>query len=243
MLLKHPYQAINNLNKARIPAPYRGRPELRSEGVDKDTLKKCVQMCPTGAVAQSPFSIDMGKCIFCGECERMMPKNIHFTQSWRIWSLTRQGLIVTADDDTINLKEFKPLRRPLFNLALKLRQVCAGGDGAAEMELTASDNVNFDMRHYGISFTASPRHADGLVLTGPITRGMADALRITYDAIPEPKVLILVGADAISGGLFAQSSEIDRSFLEGKQVNLYVAGNPPHPLAFIGGVRDLISRR
>jgi Ni,Fe-hydrogenase III small subunit len=107
------------------------------------------------------------------------------------------------------------------------------------MELNAANNVQFDISRFGIDFVASPRHADGIVITGPITKNMAEAVRICYDATPEPKIIVLVGTDAISGGLFAGSPAIDRSFLEGHIVDLYIPGNPPHPLTIVNGLLDL----
>ncbi|MFI3286986.1 MAG: NADH:ubiquinone oxidoreductase [Rikenellaceae bacterium] len=244
VLFQHGYQAIRKFDKQKLPAPYRGRPQLSSSDLKSELLEKCIATCPTGAITAAPFTLDMGRCIFCGECERIMPRNIHFTQSTNIWSLTRQGLVIEADKDTFNEDYYanEGLRHPMFKGAIKLRQVCAGGDGACEMEMGAAGNVNFDMRRFGIEFTASPRHSDGLVLTGAITRNMSEALHYTYSAMPEPRLLIAVGADAISGGLFATSSEIDRSFLETHTPNLYIAGHPAHPYAFIGGVRDLIGQ-
>ena len=107
------------------------------------------------------------------------------------------------------------------------------------MELNAANNVQFDISRYGIDFVASPRHADGIVITGPITKNMAEAVQICYDAIPEPKIIVLVGTDAISGGLFADSSAIDRSFLNNHHVDLYIPGNPAHPLSIVNGLLDL----
>jgi len=87
---------------------------------------------------------------------------------------------------------------------------------------------------------ASPRHADGLVVTGPVTENMAEPLRICYDAVPYPKVLILAGTDAISGGIFAGSPALDRSFFNDHPADLYIPGNPVHPLTFINGVLSLV---
>jgi Ni,Fe-hydrogenase III small subunit len=108
------------------------------------------------------------------------------------------------------------------------------------MELGAAGNVNFDMGRYGIEFVASPRHADGIVITGPVSENMAGALEICYDATPSPKIIILVGTDAISGGLFADSPAVKRDFIENHHIDLYVPGNPAHPLTFINGVMDLV---
>ncbi|MEG2756335.1 MAG: NADH:ubiquinone oxidoreductase, partial [Mucinivorans sp.] len=125
---------------------------------------------------------------------------------------------------------------------LHLRELCAGGDGSSEAELDAAGNVNFDMRRWGIDFTASPRHCDALVVTGPITRAMSGPLEATFAAIPQPRLLIVVGSDAISGGLFADSPQIDRSPLTRHTPELYIPGNPPHPLTFIGGLRALVGK-
>jgi len=99
------------------------------------------------------------------------------------------------------------------------------------------------MGRFGIEFVASPRHADGIVITGPITENMAQPLQICYDAIPDPKIIILVGTDAISGGIFEGSPALDRSFLSKYKIDLYIPGNPIHPLTFINGVLDLIKKR
>jgi Ni,Fe-hydrogenase III small subunit len=86
---------------------------------------------------------------------------------------------------------------------------------------------------------ASPRHADGIVITGPITENMAEPLQICYDAVPHPKIIILVGTDAISGGIFAGSKALNRSFLDKYSVDLFIPGNPAHPLTIINGLLGL----
>jgi Ni,Fe-hydrogenase III small subunit len=193
----------------------------------------------------SPFSLDLGKCEFCGECAFELPGRITFTNDHKLASNLRENLILKPGmSEPIRLVREK-VRKEItsyFRHALKLRQVSAGGDNAAEMELNACGNVNFDMGRYGIEFVASPRHADGIVITGPVTSNMAEALRICYEAIPDPKVVILAGTAAISGGMYHDSPAIDRSFLETIRVDLFVPGNPPHPLTFISGILDLTGR-
>ena len=130
--------------------------------------------------------------------------------------------------------------RQRFGRSLKLRSVSAGGCNGCELEVNALTNVNFDIGRYGIDIVASPRHADGLVLTGPITRNMAQALQLCWDGMPEPKLVIAVGACAISGSPFEGSSAVDRSFLARFAPTLYVPGCPPHPLTFVRGVLDLL---
>ncbi len=205
--------------------------------LDPKLLDQTIALCPTGAITGEPFTLDMGRCLFCGECQNMMPNNIRFSRNWKLWSETREGLIVKADTGVVEPTITK--HYSTFRNAINLRQVCAGGDGANEMELNAAGNVNFDMRHYGIEFTASPMHSDGIVLTGPITQKMAPYVERTYNAVPEPKIIVLVGTDAISGGMFADSTEIDRTFLDTVQPTLYIAGHPVHPQSFIGGIREL----
>jgi Ni,Fe-hydrogenase III small subunit/NAD-dependent dihydropyrimidine dehydrogenase PreA subunit len=233
-------QYIPDLKNAKVPGVFRGRPEISTEKVNCDAL---VEMCPTGAISVNPVSIDIGKCTFCAECERFCPEKIHFTQDYIISSNDRNRLIITEgsfapvclDNDLIR-KEI----RKLFKGSLKLRQVSAAGDNSCELELNACGNVNFDIGRYGIEFVASPRHADGIVVTGPISKNMAKALQITYDATPSPKIIILVGTDAISGGIFNGSPALDRGFIDNNRIDLYVPGNPAHPLTFINGVVDLL---
>jgi Ni,Fe-hydrogenase III small subunit len=233
-------QYIPDLRKAKVPGIFRGRPEVSSERVDERAL---AEVCPTNAISTNPVRIDLGKCTFCAECSRLYPGKIHFTTDYKLATNERSRLIIaegltsqiSLDTDLVR----KDIRR-IFGSSLKLRQVSAGGDNSTELELNASGNVNFDIGRYGIEFVASPRHADGIVITGPISKNMAEPLQITYDATPSPKIIILAGTDAISGGIFEGSPAIDRRFIEQNHIDLYVPGNPVHPLTFINGVMDLL---
>lgn len=236
-------QYIPDVTKAEVPGIFRGRPEISNEKMDANAL---VDICPTDAISLDPVSIDLGKCTFCGECALAFPNKIKFTKDYKISTNYREGLIVQEGE--VKSIELNPdlIRKEIskyFNGSLKLRQVSAGGDNSCELELNACGNVNFDMGRFGIEFVASPRHADGIVITGPITENMAAPLQICYDAIPEPKIIILAGTDAISGGIFADSPALNRSFLDKYKIDLYVPGNPIHPLTFINGILELIKRR
>ena len=233
-------QYIPDVTKVKVPGIFRGRPEISSVKIDEQAL---AEVCPTNAIMTSPVRIDLGKCTFCGECSRLFPAKIKFTTDYKLSSNERSGLIIPegkTEPITINSDLVRKEIQKIFHGSLKLRQVSAGGDNSCELELNAAGNVNFDMGRFGIEFVASPRHADGIVITGPISKNMAAPLQITYDAIPSPKIIILAGTDAISGGIFANSHAIDRSFLENNHVDLFIPGNPVHPLTFINGVLGLL---
>jgi Ni,Fe-hydrogenase III small subunit len=241
---RHGRQFIRDLRKAEALG-FGGRPVI-SNDITPAEAEMVAKLCPVEAIQASPFSIDLGKCEFCRECEFALPGKITFTNDHRIAANVRDKLVIKPGmNDPVRLDpgSVRIELRSLFRHALKLRQVSAGGDNSAEMELNACGNVNFDMGRYGIEFVASPRHADGLVITGPITQNMAKALRICWDAIPEPKLLILAGTAAISGGVFRNSPALDRTFLNSVSVDLFVPGNPPHPLTFINGILDLTGRK
>jgi len=233
-------QFIPDLRKAKVPGIFKGRPELSNEKTD---IKSLVDCCPTGAITSEPAGIDLGKCTFCGECSRLFPGKVKFTTDYRMATNERSRLVINEGISvpiTLNPDLIRTEIQKLFRGSLKLRQVSAAGDNSCELELNACGNVNFDMGRYGIEFVASPRHADGIVITGPISKNMAGPLQITYDATPSPKIIILAGTDAISGGIFAGSPAIDRRFIEENHIDLYVPGNPVHPLTFINGVADLL---
>jgi Ni,Fe-hydrogenase III small subunit len=212
---------------------------ISSETVDEQML---ADVCPTGAISVSPVSIDLGRCVFCNECARLFPGKIAFTKDYRLATNERARLIIREGDNSqveVNPALVRKEVRKVLGNSLKLRQVSAGGDNSAEWELNAANNVQFDMSRFGIDFVASPRHADGVLITGPVTENMAEPLQICYDAIPKPKIVILAGTDAISGGIFEGSPALNREFLNRCPVDLFIPGNPPHPLTVINGLLDL----
>jgi len=232
-------QFIPNVRTAQVPGIFRGRPVISHVMVNERELE---DMCPLHAIGSDPVSIDLGKCSFCGQCAREFPDKITFTTDYKIAVNKRESLIIKEGDDQplkINPETVRKEVRRLFGQSLKMRQVSAGGDNSCEWELNAANNVQFDMGRFGIDFVASPRHADGIAITGPITENMAEPLQICYDATPDPKIIVLVGTDAISGGIFAESPALDRSFLKKYPVDLYIPGNPAHPLTIINGLFDL----
>lgn len=239
------YQAIRDVKAAEVDKAFRGLPVI-----DKDKCRDCTDcktICPTGAITTHPFRIDLGRCVFCGDCERKCPdKAVSFTNFHKLSSTSREHLLVGTDTNKDDYEAFAIRScekiKKIFGRSLKLRQVSAGGCNGCEMELNACSNVNFDMGRFGIDFVASPRHADGLVITGPITQNMASALEEAYISTPAPKIIILVGACAISGGVFKDSKTINREFLDKHKIDLYVPGCPIHPLTFINGLLGYLGR-
>ena len=236
-------QFIPDVTKAKVPGIFRGRPIISQAKIDESLL---ADLCPMNAILTHPVRIDLGKCSFCGECAIQFPGKITFTKDYKISSNDRSLLIVREGD--VKTIEMNPdlIRSEIhqfFGRSLKLRQVSAGGDNSCEWELNATNNVQFDISRFGIDFVASPRHADGIVITGPITANMAEPLERCYKAVPDPKIIILTGTDAISGGIFADSPALNREFLSKHTIDLYVPGNPAHPLTFINGVLDLLKKR
>ncbi|MFZ2853637.1 MAG: hypothetical protein WAZ34_05930 [Rhodocyclaceae bacterium] len=226
--------------RAANPVGFRGKP-LIGETACGDACAACLTVCPSRAITLDPVQIDMGRCVLCGDCESVCSREkLSFNNDFKLAASTRDGLTLSSAHPDIDPVKVSEALRKRFGRSLKLRSVSAGGCNGCEMEINALSNVNFDLGRYGIDIVASPRHADGLVLSGPISRNMADALQIAWSAIPEPKLVIAVGACAISGGIFAECDEVDRRFLDEFKPALYVPGCPAHPLAFIGGILDLL---
>ena len=130
----------------------------------------------------------------------------------------------------------------LFGRSLKLRQVCTGGCNGCESDVNVLNTVGWDLGRFGIQFVASPRHADGLLITGPVTQNMRLALKKTYDAVPDPKIVIAVGACAIAGGPYIDHPEVNNGADSVVPVDLYIPGCPPHPLTILDGLLRLLDR-
>jgi Ni,Fe-hydrogenase III small subunit/ferredoxin len=227
-----------------LPNRFRGLPVL-DESKCPDGCRACAEACPTDAIARDDqgLRLDLGRCLFCTDCVDACPEGaIRFTQDYRLATTTREDLVLRNGQV---LKLAQPLTDKmlrLFGRSLKLRQVSAGGDNSSEADLNVLGTVVFDIGRFGIQFVASPRHADGLVVTGPVTENMRFALLTAYDAVPAPKLVIAVGADAISGGIFRDHPEVHNGVEGLLPVDLYIPGNPPHPLTILDGLLRLLDR-
>jgi Ni,Fe-hydrogenase III small subunit/NAD-dependent dihydropyrimidine dehydrogenase PreA subunit len=243
ILIEQAPQTIPDVTSVELPEIFRGLPSIAKE-LCADDCRACADVCPTSAIELDPVRLDLGACVFCGECETSCPAGkITFTNNFRTATNERRSLLISEGESNeipFHAERIRQKITGIFGRSLKLRQVSAGGCNACELELNACGNINFDMGRFGIEFVASPRHADGVVITGPISENMSRALESCYQATPAPKIVVLTGACAITGGIFRDSAAADRSFLSKYPIDLLVPGCPPHPLTFINGILRLI---
>jgi len=226
-----------------LPDRFRGLPVIDSSKCP-DGCQGCIEACPTDAISihSSGLRLDLGRCLFCTDCSEACPEGaIAYSQEHRLAVRKREDLIY--DGSTLKLAEaLDEKSRRIFGRSLKLRQVCAAGSGACEADLNVLGTVVFDLGRFGIQFVASPRHADGLVVTGPVSENMRLALLETYAAIPAPKLVIAVGAEAISGGIFRGHDEVHDGAADLIPVDLFIPGWPPHPLTILDGLLRFLGR-
>jgi len=211
--------------------------------------------------------IDLGRCIFCGLCEAASGgEGVRMTPEFELAVADRQQLMISAEyalnpdgshrrlisaarEGAESVKKVEAAGRRLASAvrrvlgrSLSIRQVDAGSCNGCELEIGALGNPIYDIERFGIHFVASPRHADMLLVTGPVTRNMELALRKTYDATPEPRLVVAVGACGISGGIFGTNYATRGGIDQVIPVDVYIPGCPPRPEALLHGILLAVGR-
>ena len=252
---------------AVVSPHFRGRPEF--DFASWSDARPAAEVCPTGAIlvadadGRRRVRVDYGLCVFCGQCADVTADGaVRVTTEFELATHHRASLILEAEyrlnpngthqqwlathrteasAEALGGRVSQAVRETLGR-ALAIRQVDAGSCNGCEMEIVALNNPIYDIERFGIHFVASPRHADMLLVTGPVTRNMELALQKTYNAAPEPKVTVAVGACGISGGIFGTNYATRGGVDTTIPVDVYVPGCPPRPEALLYGILLAVGR-
>ncbi len=225
-----------------LPERFRGYPTI-SDRLSHDEVKACVDACPWLALKapDGKLTLDMGRCLFCADCPASA--GVSFVNDDHcLATSSRDELHVLAGEPHHYARTLAPDLKKLFGRSLKFREVSAGGCNACEADTNVLSTIGWDLGRFGIQFVASPRHADGLWVTGPVTENMREALLKTWEAIPSPKIVVACGACAIAGGPFAGSPQVSIGLDSLLPVDLYIPGCPPHPVTILDGLLRLQGR-
>jgi len=208
----------------------------------------CIETCPNQAISQEPGQaplLDLGRCLFCGTCVESCPHGAITRTNDHRMAVRRRGDLILGRPGEEELRLAAALDKKMKSLlgrSLRLRQVSAGGCGACEADINVLGTIGWDLGRFGIQYVASPRHADGVLITGPVTKGMELALQKTWEAVPEPRIAIALGACAISGGPFVGHAQHNGGADPVIPIDLYIPGCPPHPLTILDGFLRLLGR-
>jgi Ni,Fe-hydrogenase III small subunit/ferredoxin len=224
---------------------WRGPATVSSDAAPSDAVvadgAELEWLCPTGAIEViDRVRVDQGRCILCGRCVAARPDLFAWSEGATApaaAAVTRQALVVPREPGTEEAiaaaRGALAARTAALRRSVHVRHVDAGSDGSEEWEIQALLGPVYDVHRLGVFFTASPRHADVLMVTGAGTVGMTGPLRTTYEGMPDPKVVIAVGTDAVSGGLL---SDRLTGVADAVPVDVWVPGSPPSPFAILNAL-------
>jgi Ni,Fe-hydrogenase III small subunit len=232
-------------------------PDVVADRLTPAIAQRLIEVCPTAALGMEEceghrcLRLSYGQCIGCGKCiefgEGVVGPAKHFTQcgvakdqTVRLWDINGRGEVAHPAPRPQKARE---QIHSLLQRALNVRQLDAGSCNGCEAEISALTNPYYDLERFGIHFVASPKHADMLLVTGPVTRNMAGAVKATYDAVPAPKLVVAVGACGCSGGIFTGSHAIVGAVDAVIPVDGYVPGCPPTPAMLVTGILEVLRRR
>lgn len=218
----------------RPPEKFLGMPVMDRSRCD--SCGKCAAACPTGAI-DAKVKISPGRCIFCAACAEVCPSAIKMSGEYELASCSKPDFDADEAGKALKAKIDKA-----FGRSLAIREVDAGSCNGCEVEVNALSNAIYDIERFGLHIVASPRHADALLVTGPVTRNMEHGLLQTYRATPAPKMVLAMGSCAITGGIFRDSYAVMNGVDTVLPVDVYIPGCPPRPQAIIYGIMLAIDR-
>ncbi len=233
-------------------------PEIVADRLTPAIAQKIIEVCPTAALDMEMLEglpprlrLSYGRCIGCGKCAEAGQGAViiasQFTrcgvakeQTVRLWDIQGRAEVTPL---ALDAEETRGQIHSLLQRALNVRQLDAGSCNGCEAEIAALTNPYYDLERFGIHIVASPKHADMLLVTGPVTRNMAEAVKATYEAVPAPKLVVAVGACGCSGGIFAGSYAIVGAVDAVIPVDGYIPGCPPTPAMLVAGILEVLRRR
>jgi Ni,Fe-hydrogenase III small subunit/Pyruvate/2-oxoacid:ferredoxin oxidoreductase delta subunit len=232
-------------------------PDVIADRLTPVIAHKLVEVCPTSALRMTEYegrpclTLSYGYCIGCGKCLESGEGAVVTAKDFRWSGVTKEELVrrwdiggrreITSAGPSAEITRGKI--HALLQRALNIRQVDAGSCNGCEAEIAALTNPYYDLERFGIHFVASPKHADMLLVTGPVTRNMAEAVKATYEAVPAPKLVVAVGACGCSSGIFAGSHAIVGAVDSVIPVDGYIPGCPPPPAMLVSGILEVLRRR